>query len=104
MREKSEHGKYKVLHNLSYPYNQIFVNLSIPKRCTEVHYSDLREAIDLIIVCAPIVFIAKADITDAFRLVPLKPSHCYLTCFTWKNYYYYDRNLSVGCAASCKNI
>ena len=47
-------------------------------------------------------FLSKTDIADAFRIVPLHPSQYCLFGFVWREQFYYDRCLSMGCSASCK--
>jgi hypothetical protein len=44
---------------------------------------------------------AKCDIEDAFRLVPIHPTDYHLLGFTWNNLYYYDRCLPMGASSSC---
>jgi hypothetical protein len=44
---------------------------------------------------------AKTDIQEAFRLVPMSPSVYYLLGFQFKNQYYYDTCLPMGLAISC---
>jgi len=44
---------------------------------------------------------AKTDISEAFRLIPLHPSNYNLTGFKWKGCYYYDKCLPMGAASSC---
>ena len=45
---------------------------------------------------------AKTDIADAFCIVPLHPSQYSLFGFVWREQFYYDRCLPMGCSASCK--
>ena len=44
---------------------------------------------------------AKSDISEAFRLIPISPKDYHLTGFFFQGYYY-DRCLPMGCASSCK--
>ena len=50
---------------------------------------------------SPNPYMAKTDIADAFRLVPLHPVDYHLTGFQWQNKLYYDRCLPQGSASSC---
>ena len=102
LREKQETGKYRLLHNLSFPYDEQSVNYNIPKTSKQVHYESISDAIASIHQCTPTAYMAKSDIADAFRIVPLHPSQYHLTGFSWQNYYYYDKCLPQGCASSCK--
>ena len=99
LREKQDTGKYRLLHNLSFPYNEQSVNYNIPKSSTKVHYESLTDAIVSIQQCTPNVFMAKSDIADAFRIVPLHPTQYHLTGFAWQNYYYFDKCLPQGWAS-----
>ena len=101
IREKSEAGKYRVLHNLSYPYDLNSVNHNIPKDSTQVQYASIKDAIEVIQQHGTSTFMAKADIADAFRLIPLHPSSYHLTGFQW-NGFWYDKCLPMGCSQSCK--
>ena len=67
-----------------------------------MHYESISDAIASIHQCTPTAYMAKSDIADAFRIVPLHPSQYHLTGFSWQNYYYYDKCLPQGCASSCK--
>ena len=48
LREKSEKGKYRLLHDLSYPHNELSVNANIPEDYAKVKYATVRDAITLI--------------------------------------------------------
>ena len=45
---------------------------------------------------------AKTDISDAFRLIPLHRSQCHVTGLEWNGKYYFDKCLPMGCSSSCK--
>ena len=55
-----------------------------------------------VLACGTGCFIAKADIKDAFRIVPIHPSSYYLLGFKWKQSYFYDMCLPMGCSVSCR--
>lgn len=44
---------------------------------------------------------AKADIADAFRLIPLHPTQYHLMGFYWEGYWF-DKCLPMGCSQSCR--
>ena len=104
IREKSTPGKFRLLHNLSYPYDARSVNFNISKENSTVKYESIQSAIKLIQEHAPNAFMAKSDISEAFRLLPLHPSQYHLTGFTWQGKYYYDRCLPMGLASACKKF
>ena len=101
IKEKKNTGKYRLLHNLSYPYDDRSVNFNISHENSTVKYAKIHDAILQIQSCSPKAFLAKSDISDAFRIVPLHPSQYHLTGFYW-NGYYYDRCLPMGCSSSCQ--
>ena len=101
LREKQQPGKFRLLHNLSYPYDSTAVNSNISKEHSTVKYQTLRDAISLILKNSPQAYIAKSDIADAFRLIPLHPSQYHLTGFFFEGFYY-DRCLPMGCSSSCQ--
>jgi len=88
------------LHNLSFPYDHRSVNSNIPVESKQVSYQSITHAIKLIQSFKPPVFLAKSDIADAFKLVPLHPSQYHLTGFYWEGYYF-DKTLPQGCSSSC---
>ncbi len=98
VREKSTPGTYRLLHNLSAPYDERAVNYNIPHEHTTVHYARLRDAIELIQEVGPGAYMSKADIKNAFRLVPTHPDYYHLFGFYWKGKYYYDTCLAMGLA------
>ena len=102
VREKQIPGTYRLLHNLSYPYDESAVNFNIPKEASHVQYASIDDAFQLIRDHSPAAFMAKSDIKDAFRLIPIHPSDYHLMGFMWQNQYYYDKCLPMGCSTSCK--
>ena len=101
LRAKKDSGKFRLLHNLSYPYNEESINYNINDADSKVTYESLSTAID-IIQNLPSVWLAKADIADAFRLIPLHSSQFNLTGFSFNDNFYYDKCLPQGCSSSCK--
>lgn len=45
---------------------------------------------------------SKADIEDAFRLIPIHASEYPLLGFEWNGQFYYDAALPMGASASCQ--
>lgn len=100
LREKSTPGKFRLLHNLSFPYDQRSVNLNIPEDNIKLAYASVKDAIK-VINSLKVCYLAKADIAEAYRLVPIHP-RCYnLLGFQLKGLYYYDRCLPMGASSSC---
>ena len=101
LREKSEPGKYRLLHNLSYPYDSTSVNGGIEQHHKTVSYASVQTAIKMINSIGQGCFMAKADIESAYRIVPIHPSQFHLLGFKWRGKYYYDKYLPMGMAESC---
>ncbi len=101
IREKSTPGQYRLLHNLSYPYDDKLVNHNIPTEHSKVKYATLQDAISIIQHLSPGFYLAKSDIKSAFRIVPLHSSQYHLMGFKWNGLYYFDRCLAMGLSSSC---
>ena len=101
IRPKKVAGEYRVIHNLSHPYNGGSVNAGIPREAASVQYSDLSVAIQHILHFGQYTFLAKSDIQSAFRIIPIKPDNYHLLGFTWKGKFYYDCCLPMGASSSC---
>ena len=103
LREKSTPGKYRLLHDYSFPYDESSVNANIPEVASKVKYAELDDALDLLIQY-PQPYLAKADIAEAYRLLPLRPENYNLTGFKLDNKYFYDRALPMGASSSCQTF
>ncbi len=95
-------GGFRLLHNLSYPYDESSVNGGFDKADTTVKYATVSDAIELILLTGQKCYLAKSDIANAFRVIPLHPTMYHLTGFTWKGKYYSDLALPMGAAPSCR--
>ncbi len=102
IREKSKPGTYRLLHNLTYPYDERSVNLGIPQEYTTVKYAGIQDAISLIQKLGPGCSMAKSDLKNAFRHVPIHPSQHHLMGFKWRHKYYFDKFLAMGLSESCR--
>ena len=100
LREKKNSAKVRLLHNLSAPHNGNSVNANIPDEAAHVKYQSLLDAISIIVEnnCN---YLAKSDIAEAYRLIPLHHSDHPLMGFKLNNKFYYDKCLPMGCRSSC---
>ena len=48
--------------------------------------------------------IAKTDIQDAFRLIPIRPQDFPLLGITWREQFFKDRVLPMGLSTSCHTL
>ena len=92
--------EFRLIHHLSFPKGSS-VNDSIPPKHTSVHYATIDEAIKLIKSAGPGCFLAKTDIKNAFRLIPIYPNDYGLLGMQCRGLYYYDRCMPMGCSSSC---
>ncbi len=99
IREKTTPGQYRLLHNLSYPYDKNSVNYNIPKEEATVQYECISDAVEIIRKLGRNCYMAKSDISEAFRLLPLNPDIYHLMGFTWEEMWYYDKCLPMRVAA-----
>jgi hypothetical protein len=98
---KSLPGKFRLIHDLSYPKGNS-VNLLIPPENSQVKYDDIDVVVKLIKYFGRNAKMSKCDIEDAFRIVAIHPSDYHLLGFIWNNLYYYDRCLPMGASSSCQ--
>ena len=94
-------GEFRMIHHLSFPSGSS-VNDGILSANTSVQYATIADAISLIKQCGKGCFLAKTDIKDAFRIIPIQPSDYPLLGVKWNGLYYYDRCMPMGCSSSCK--
>ena len=94
-------GEYRMIQHLSHPEGSS-VNDGIPQEHSTVHYATVDDAISLITKCGRSSALAKTDIKNAFRIIPVHPSDYQLLGFQWKGKWYVDRCLPMGCPSSCR--
>ena len=94
-------GEYRLIHDLSFP-REFSVNSYIHPSFTKVSYEDLDHCLKIVLSLGPNSLISKADLKDAFRLLPIYPQDYRLLGFKWNNLFYYDKCLPMGCSVSCQ--
>ena len=97
---KKEPGQFRIIHDLSFPKHNS-VNSHIHPSHSTVKYELLDHCVEIIQRLGKGCYISKADLKDAFRIMPIHPSNYRLLGFTWESAYYYDRVLPMGCSVSC---
>lgn len=98
---KGNTGKFRVIHDLSFPKNHS-VNSNIPKENSAVQYDSIDEVVSLVRTFGRGCLMAKTDIEDAFRIIPIHPSDYHLLGFIWEGQFYYDKCLPMGASSSCQ--
>lgn len=98
---KKAPGEFRLIHNLSAPKGKS-INDGIPRESATVKYQTLDQAFEVITQLGRGALLAKADIEDAFRLIPIHPSDYGLLGFMFQGRYFIDKCLPFGCASSCR--
>ena len=100
---KKEQNSFRIIHDLSY-LKGYSVNAFIPQEFTKVKYENLDNVISLVQKFGENSLIAKLDIEDVFRIMPIDPNDYHLLGFTFGRQYFYDRCLPMGCSTSCQTF
>ena len=82
---KKDPGEFRIIHDLSYPKNNS-VNSCISKEDSAVTYETLDHFIRLLKQVGQGALVAKADIENAFRIIPVHPSHYPLLGIYWNGH------------------
>ena len=80
------------------------VNDGISPEHTSVSYATIGDAIRDIKAAGRGCYLAKPDAKNAFRIIPIRPLDYRLPGMRWRNLYYYDRYILMGCFSSCKTF
>ena len=100
---KKTPGEFRLIHHLSYPRGAS-INDGISSEYSTVSYATIDDAIRLIKRSGRGCYLAKTDIKNAFRIIPIHPDDYHLLGMKWKGEYYYDRCMPMGCRSSCKTF
>ena len=95
-------GKKRLIIDLSAPRNGPCpsVNSMIPLEHFSLYYVSIDDAIRLIKIAGQGAWLAKADITDAFKIMPIHPSQWSLFGVKWEKMFYFAVRLTFGCRSS----
>ena len=80
--------------------DELSVNYHIDKEDTKVSYELLDQEVDIVVNCGRSALVAKGDIKNAFRILPINPESYHLLGFKWQNLWYYDKSLPMGLSTS----
>lgn len=97
---KKEPGSYRLIHHLSHPKGDS-INDHIPDEVAKVTYQTIDTAIHLIKAVGRGAFLAKTDVSEAFRIMPVNPEQYHLFGMKWRGQFYFDKCLPMGCRSSC---
>jgi hypothetical protein len=100
---KKTPGEFRLIHHLSFPHGAS-INDNISSEHTAMCYSRVDNAISMIKKVGKGCFLAKTDIKNAFRIIPICPQDYDLLGIFWQGQFYYDRAMPMGCASSCRTF
>lgn len=100
--EKSVEGTYRMIHNLSCPYDETAINHGIPDSSKTVKYAGLKTAIHKIMKHPKGSYTFKTDIKHAFKLIPIHHSEHHKLGIKFYGKYYYDTTLGQGAGSACR--
>ena len=100
---KKTESEFRLIHHLSFPQGSS-LNDGISSEFTSVSYATVEDAIHTIRTVGHSCFMAKTDIKNAFRIIPMQPQDYNLLGICWRGFYYYDHCMPMGCSSSCKTF
>lgn len=97
---KKAAGEFRLIHHLSYPEGDS-INHNIPKEFCTVQYQSVDTAITIIKQLGRGALLAKTDLENAYKQIPIHPDDFELLGFMVDNKYYFDKTLPFGLSYSC---
>jgi len=97
---KKDSDQIRLIHDLSFPLGNS-VNSHIPRHLCRVEYELIDHCLQLILNLGQGCLVAKADIQNAFRILPVSPDSYHLLGFQWQGQAFMDRCLPMGSSVSC---
>lgn len=93
-------GGFRLITKLSAPPGNSIYEFIDPEICS-VNYSSFDQAVNMVQNLGPNAQLGKMDISNAFRLLPIRPEDFILLRFKFLDNYFVDKCLPMGCAISC---
>ncbi|XP_063055926.1 uncharacterized protein LOC134449746 [Engraulis encrasicolus] len=95
-------GKKRLIFDMSSPHSDLVasVNEAIPLAPFSLYYASIDNAIHMIKTAGHGAWLAKADITDAFKTMPIHPADWPLFGIQWQSKFYFAVRLTFGCRSS----
>ena len=100
LHPKKKPGEFRLITHLSHPKGRS-INDGIAHEDATVQYANIGMAIKMIKEVGKNCYLAKTDIKNAFRIIPLHQSQYELTGIKLNGFYYIDLNLPQGASSSC---
>ena len=98
---KKAPGEFRLIHHLSFPEGDS-INSNIPKEMTAVSYQSIDTASSLIKQVGKGALLAKTDLENAYKQVPIHPNDFELLGFQIAGSFYYDKTLPFGLSYACQ--
>ncbi|XP_053382326.1 uncharacterized protein LOC128549524 [Mercenaria mercenaria] len=98
--KKKTPGQYRFIQNLSHPKGNSFNDFIRPELAM-VKYMSFDDAALLVRQLGQACYMAKTDIANAFRIIPIRPEDHELLGFQFGDAYYYNVCLVMGSSSSC---
>ncbi|KAL2080909.1 hypothetical protein ACEWY4_022762 [Coilia grayii] len=97
-------GKKRLIVDLSAPHNSLVpsINSLVPFEDYSMAYQTVDDAVRLIKLADPNCWLFKADITAAFKVMPIHPDFWHLFGVQWNGQFYFAVRLTFGCRSSPK--
>ena len=95
-------GKYRLIHNLPFLYNEDSVNANIPDNKAKVEYQKFDVAIKLGLKHGCTAHTLKVDFATAFRNFPIFLKDLLALGFTLEEKFYINSSMAFGARSSCK--
>ena len=95
-----------MIHDLSYPRSDS-INSHTDQEYSQVIYDSIDTVIEKVKSCGRSCLMAKTDIANAYRIVPIHPDDRHFLGFSWpslngRTYFYQDACLTMGLSMSCQ--
>ncbi len=101
LQVKKVPGKFRVIQDLSAPFEGVSVNSCIPMVEGTVTYDMVDTGIQLIRKAGPRAIPAKIDIEHAYKLVPIHPEDIPALGIRWFQHWLWDATLPMGSRSGC---
>lgn len=92
---KKTPGEFRLIHHLSFPEGSS-INHHIPQQFCTVQYQSIDTAISIIQQLGKGTLLAKTDLENAYKQIPIHPSDFELLGFMIDKKYYFDKTLPFG--------
>ena len=97
---KKTPGEFRLIYHLSFPKGNS-IKAGIPPEHTRLTYATFDDAVSHIKSVGRGCFLAKTDIKNVFRIIPISPADDSLLGIKWRDLLYYDKCMSMGFSSPC---